>query len=235
MNNRESIRSLKKRILKILKQRDFDEAWRELLHIPMQQAINALLSFLYHNEEPEIKWHAVSLLGVLVSRLAQEDMEAARVIIRRLMWNLNDESGGIGWGSPEAMGEILAAVKVLAVEYAPMLMSYAKEEGNFQENSYMQRGVLWALARLASRRPELLEDVGPHIIPFLQSTDATIRGLAAWITGLLGVEEARPGLEDLMDDDSRIQIYQDGKIGDYCVKDLAREALKRLICAEHLV
>ena len=30
------------------------------------------------------------------------------------MWTLNDESGGIGWGSPEVMGEILAAHKGLA-------------------------------------------------------------------------------------------------------------------------
>jgi len=46
--------------------------------------------------------------------------------MRRLMWNLNDESGGIGWGNPEAMGEILACHEALANEYAPI--SYPMHE-----------------------------------------------------------------------------------------------------------
>ena len=46
-------------------------------------------------------------MGVVVAGLAEHDMESARVVMRRLMWNLNDESGGIGWSSPEAMGEIM--------------------------------------------------------------------------------------------------------------------------------
>jgi len=34
------------------------------------------------------------------------------------MWSLNDESGGIGWGAPEAMGAIMARHTGLADEYA---------------------------------------------------------------------------------------------------------------------
>ena len=57
-------------------------------------------------------------MGALVFSLAEQDMESARVVMRRLMWNLNDESGGIGWGSPEAMGEIMARHSGLAEEYS---------------------------------------------------------------------------------------------------------------------
>jgi hypothetical protein len=57
--------------------------------------INTLFSFLY-NSDPAIKWNAATAMGAAVARLAHEDTESARVIIRRLMWNLNDESGGIG-------------------------------------------------------------------------------------------------------------------------------------------
>jgi hypothetical protein len=46
-------------------------------------------------------------MGEVMAHLADKDMESARVIMRRLMWSLNDESGGIGWGAPEAMGEIV--------------------------------------------------------------------------------------------------------------------------------
>ena len=64
-------------------------------------------------------------MGQVVSNLADTDMESARVIMRRLIWNLNDESGGIGWGSPEAMGDIMACHERLAGEYHRLLVSYA--------------------------------------------------------------------------------------------------------------
>lgn len=44
-------------------------------------------------------------------------MEKACTVMRRLMWTLNDEFGGIGWGVPEAMGEIMVCHKGLAHIY----------------------------------------------------------------------------------------------------------------------
>ena len=58
-----------------------------------------------------IRWRAVSAMGIVTAALADARMDAARVIMRRMMWQLNDESGGIGWGIPEAMGEIMALMK----------------------------------------------------------------------------------------------------------------------------
>ena len=55
-------------------------------------------------------------MGAVVAHLAEKDMESARVVMRRLMCSLNDESGGIGWGAPEAMGEIIASHEGLASE-----------------------------------------------------------------------------------------------------------------------
>jgi hypothetical protein len=222
---RESIRAVRKTVKEHLITPDFKEALKKLLQIPAGQVTNSLFYFLYH-EDPVIKWHAVSAIGAVVANLALEDMEAARIVIRRLMWNLNDESGGIGWGSPEAMGEILACNEKLALEYWPILLSYAREDGNFQEHELMQRGVLWGIGRLSKERPELLkESAPPHIIPYLNSGDADVRGLAAWITGLLGSDEARLVLEGLRDDESRILIYMEGIFVEYQVKDLAEQAL----------
>ena len=80
-----------------------------------------------------IRWRAVSAMGHVVSRQAENDMPAARIIMRRLMWNLNDESGGIGWGSPEAMGDIMARSAPLTREYHRILISYVDPSGNFLE------------------------------------------------------------------------------------------------------
>ena len=222
-----SARALKPKLFELLKAPNFDPALEKILQIPAFQVINSLFSFLY-NENPETKWNAVTAMGAMVSKLAQEDMESAREVVRRLMWNLNDESGGIGWGSPEAMGEILASQEGLAMEYSPILLSYARENGNFQELETMQRGVLWGIGRLAQIRPGLLKDASQHIIPYLKSPDATVRGLAAWITGLLGAEDARQSLEQLLEDENPIRIYLDRSLVECRVKELAVEALKRL-------
>jgi hypothetical protein len=117
-------------------------------------------------------------------------MEAARVMIRRLMWNLNDESGGIGWGSPEAMGEILARHHGLAREYAHILISYIREDGNYLENEVLQAGVLWAIGRVGEVHPDLLRDAVPHLLRHLNSPDATHRVLAARAVSLLTGQNA---------------------------------------------
>ena len=61
-------------------------------------------------------------MGEVVSKIAENDLEFARIIMRRPMLNLNDESGGIGWGAPEAMGEIMARSEKLAEEYHKILI-----------------------------------------------------------------------------------------------------------------
>jgi hypothetical protein len=75
-------------------------------------------------------------------------MEHARIIMRRLMWTLNDESGGIGWGVPEAMAEIMINHKGLFKEYAHILMSYAEGGGNYLDHEPLKRGVIKAIERL---------------------------------------------------------------------------------------
>jgi len=167
-------------------------------------------------------------MGTVVKRLAETDRESAREILRRLMWNLNDESGGIGWGAPEAMGEILASDEALAREYVQILVSYAREDGNFQEQWPMQRGVLWAIGRLAQAAPGLLKEYVSCLLPYLRSPDGEVRAHAVWVMGLLRAEEARPCLDRLRGDDTEIALYVDRRLINRQVKALVEEALERL-------
>jgi hypothetical protein len=220
-------RSLKKRLFDLLNQGDLDEALVEIGRLPPRQIINPLLSFVQSGNE-KFKWGAVKAAGLVVRQLAESDLEAARVIMRRLMWNLNDESGGIGWGSPEVMGEILATHTGLAQEYAHMLLSYASEEGNYLELQGLQRGLLWGIGRLAEKRPELVRGAVASLLPHLESQDEVIRGLAARIMGLLQVKEALPRLRNLTQDDSSLVFMIGGSLTTVRVKDLAEEALRSI-------
>jgi hypothetical protein len=223
---KDSGRSLKKKLFDLLNQGDLDKALVEIGRLPPRQIINPLLSLLQSGNE-KIKWGAVRAMGHVVNQLADRDLEAARVIMRRLMWNLNDESGGIGWGSPEAMGEILATHSGLAHEYAHILLSYAREDGNYLEHEGLQRGLLWGIGRLSEERPELVRGAaGDLLLPYLASQDAMIRGLSARIMGLLHVKEAQPELRRLTEDESELIIMLERSLTTVRVKDLAEEAVR---------
>jgi len=220
-------RILKQRVLDLLGSEDLDFALEVLCSMPLLRVINSLFSFLYSTDE-QIRWRAITAMGAVVERLADEDMEQARVIMRRLMWNLNDESGGIGWGSPEAMGEILACHELLANEYAPVLISYARKDGNYLELEMLQRGLLWGIARLSQVRPYLVQDAVSDFMQYLQSIDPAVRGLAAWLMGLLEAGDARTTLETLIDDDAELGVYDNRKVINCRVNELAEEALKKV-------
>ena len=220
-------RSLKNKLFELLNQGDLEEALMEIGRLPPRQIINPLLSFIQSGNE-RVKWGAVKAAGTIVGRLADSDLEAARVIVRRLMWSLNDESGGIGWGSPEVMGEILAAHPGLATEYAHILLSYAREDGNYLELEALQQGLLWGIGRLCESRPELVRRAGGILLPYLESQNEVIRGLAARIMGLLQVKEALPILQELTKDESSLVIMLGNRLTSVRVKDLANEALKSI-------
>ena len=63
-------------------------------------AVGPLLSFLLLS--PCLRHRAAVALGAVVAGLEREQPEAVRNIMRRLMWHMNEESGNIGWGIPEA-------------------------------------------------------------------------------------------------------------------------------------
>ena len=157
---------------------DIENCLEEISEYSERQVINPLLSFLLSSDE-NIKQHAITAIGFVVKRLADRDIESARVVMRRLILSLTDESGGIGWGAPEAMGEIMARHEKLADEYHKILISYLDPVGNFLEHEPLQKGALWGIGRLAHARPHLAKDANDLLKPFLESQDPEIRKLAA--------------------------------------------------------
>jgi hypothetical protein len=145
-----------------------------------RMAVNALLALL---PNPDTRWQAVYGMGLSMALLARNDMEAARVIMRRLMWSLNEESGNLGWGIPEAMGEILGASPALAAEYSRIFLSYGYETGkddNYLDHPPLRRGVFWGMGRLAGANPVLAQPALPHLAVALDDDDLPARIMAAW-------------------------------------------------------
>ena len=150
------MREVKEALSEFLNQKDFKEKLDRIHQFPPKKAINAIFTFLYSSDEI-IKENAVLAMGEVVSKLAIEDVEYARVIMRRLMWSLNDESGGIGWGAPLAMGEIMARSDKMAEEYHKILISYVIEDRNPLEFKELQKEAVLGLQRLYAVRPDLVQ------------------------------------------------------------------------------
>ena len=209
-------RAVKNKVLALLQSQDLASSIAALQAMAAKDAVNALFSLICR-EEPLLRWRAVTCMGISVARLAEEDMEEARVIMRRFLWSLNDESGGIGWGAPESMAEVMCHHAGLAQEYVHMLISYMREDGeelcqdgNFIEHPLLQRGLLWGVARLSECRPELLRERGAvaDIPPYLDAADAEIRGLAALVCGRLAIATAKPRLEQMTSDAATFRFYR---------------------------
>ena len=149
---------IKKEIQDLIVQEDFHNNFETLNNYPPKRLVNTLLSLLYHPDKL-IKERSILALGQAVSNIAENDFEYARTIMRRLMISLTEESGGIGWGAPEAMGEIMARNYKLAEEYHQMLISYTPGGGNDLDFEELQKDVISGLKRLAEVYPHLVEEV----------------------------------------------------------------------------
>ena len=171
-------RKTKKKVGEILALGSRSQALAWLAQIPDAQLTGHLFSYFYSKDEL-IKFRSVTAMGELAARIADNSMENARIILRRIMWNLNDESGGIGWGSPEAMGEILSKSTALAREFKSILFSYLDHKGNHIEHEMLQRGVLWGIGTYLGAAPRDLTDVTrEQLQAHLSSNDPVKRGYA---------------------------------------------------------
>jgi hypothetical protein len=212
-------RLIKKEVMAILAAYPGPEAderlralWRE------EDLIHPLFSSLCGVDEA-LRWRGIDVFGRVVCRLAARNMEAARVVMRRLLWSLNDESGGIGWGAPEAMAAVMAKSPALADEYLHMLVSYLKEDGaephqdgNFLELPLLQRGLLWGIGHVAPvwRQRLLAMGVAGEMEKYLSSPDKIVAGLALWCFTRLGLAATADSLKPLLDEQVIVPLFGDG-------------------------
>jgi hypothetical protein len=221
-------RKTKKEVRKILQTCTRQEALGRLAKIPDEQLTGHLFGHFYHMDEL-VKFRSTTAMGELALRIAGRSMEKARIILRRLMWNLNDESGGIGWGSPEAMGEVLAKSPELAKEFKSILFSYLDTGGNHIEHEILQRGVLWGVGTYLKTVPgDLTPTNREQLYHYLESQDPIKRGYAVRAlihTGQLGCDSV---LGHLRQDTSTINIYTGWNFVETRISDMSQACRSQL-------
>ncbi len=224
-------RKTKRKVGKILLEENRDVAFGLLKNIPNEQLVGHLFSHFYHKDEL-IKFRSIAAMGDLGARVEKNNKEKARIILRRIMWNLNDESGGIGWGSPEAMGEVLSQSPELALEFKSILFSYLDPEGNYLEHEMLQRGVIWGIGTYIAVSPnDLTQKIEGLLCAYLHSQDAVKRGYA--VRALVNASSFDCSLvpENILTDNSRIDLFHNWNFEKTSIADIALSCINRKIFA----
>ena len=186
----------------------------------------SVLVRLAYDKETLTGWRAISAIGHVATLYMKNNYEFLRETIRKLLWSLSDESGGIGWSAPEMLGEIVSADPKKMADVVPLIAeTYMIEERVFRP------GVLYALKRIAQIQPEAVLPFQELVISGLAENDPLARIYSLELSMLLkeGIyPNRREGLlahiRNLLSDRARAWIYKDGGFLEVEVGELAHKA-----------
>ena len=209
---------LKKEIIRLLETGDY--AGLAKLSSTNKKISNILISLSY-DKKSRTSWRAIEAIGLISKEIAKSEPETVRNIAGRLLWMIRDESGGIGWSSPEILGEIVRNNPELCADIAPVIAS-------FHEEKMLTAGVLRAIGRIGKINDETAGYTIPIILSYLDSSEHALRGYAAYALGETGATGAASKLKALRNENNSVDFYEDGELKTKTVGEIVEEALKKL-------
>ncbi|NIM51963.1 MAG: hypothetical protein GTO22_22410 [Gemmatimonadales bacterium] len=189
-----------------------------------QRRVLGSLVALTYDPDPQISWRAVEALGLAAQRVAEEDPGYVREHLRRLYWLISEESGGICWHAPAAMAEIVRHQPKTFGDYVPivvfLMLSMAEEDLD-----HFKVDVLWAIGRLGPIASDIVDEVQAAVITALDDPDPQVRGTAVWCLDQVGRATTLADHSELLSDEGRVALYEDGSLRHTSVGALVRSAL----------
>ncbi|MFH2203428.1 MAG: DVU0298 family protein [Elusimicrobiota bacterium] len=195
-----------------------------LLDSKMRGKLRRRIVSLLNSPDPDTKWRAALAMGIAA---AEGVLPAAKVEqhVQRFLWAMNDESGAVPFGVPEALGELLAARPEFQRRILPILVSYLVSEEIYQTGSILA-GAIWALGRVGLESEDGRKRALPGLRAALGSAAPEVRGAALWTLKRLGLgAEVGPEILPLREDKAVIRLLVDGEIMSCELGQLAREAV----------
>ncbi len=184
-----------------------------------KSVIRRIISLSYDKDDV-ISWRAIEAMGFIAGKLSRErKIDIIRDTVRRLLWSMGEESGGIGWSAAEMLGEIIRGNPDEFSDIVPIVWS-------FKEEDMFRAGVLWAMGRIAEVRPDLLVFISKEMRQMLFDKNPSVRAYAVWTSGKLGMRELLKDIMSLSEDNSIINFYRDHELQKKTVGDIARETIE---------
>ncbi len=188
----------------------------------------SLLVRMAYDKDTLIGWRAIKAIGLSAKALVTTDYDFLRETVRKLLWSLSDESGGIGWASPEILGEILSADPERFSDIIPLIAEvYDIEEKVFRP------GILYALGKIAEVSPDLIMPFKGLIKRALSEageplTHVFALDLLKTLKGRLGKEDMNSLTEvmrSLLSDHSEAWVYKNDRFISVEIDEYARSFL----------
>jgi hypothetical protein len=218
---------MKQAVLAALEMNDFETI--ERLALQSRKALSALVRLAY-DRETLVGWRAIVAVGRVASVYSRNNYEFLRETVRKLLWSLTDESGGIGWSAPELLGEIVSSEPEKFSDVVPLIAEvFCIEEDVFRP------GVLYAFKRIARTHPEMITPFQQTILGGLSEQDPKTRIYAIELVVMLAKHLDRENLDSmrkqvaaLTRDEQEAWIYEGDGFSGVVVKEFAAAAMKHL-------
>jgi hypothetical protein len=170
-----------------------DEAWFLRAAENGNARVIRFLNTRLSSPDEGVRGRAVRSLGLVMGRPGIISGDKIRELLRRFFWSLNDESGAVPFGVPEAIGEVLAVRPEFQSEFLPLLCSLAYESEVVQ-TGLIERGVFWALGRVGQAVALSCPEAAATVTRAARDhPDPATRRVAAWAASQFEPESAPAG------------------------------------------
>jgi hypothetical protein len=181
-----------------------------------------LLQRLLYNPLEEQRWFTAWVIGEVTKQVASKDPGQVSELLHRLFEACLDTAAS-PWGMVETIGCVIAARPDIFGAFTRHLLG-------FMADGALQERVIWALAEIAARRPDLVRDTPFYnLFHFLNHPEPGVRGQVARLLGRIKASEVAVQLMTLNNDSSELTIWEKGK----AVKTTVAEQAAQAVAAIH--
>jgi hypothetical protein len=211
-------RATKKQVVELADNLDVDALVS--LCLDDKKTLRLLQRRLYDPLE-EKRWSTAWLIGKVCARVSTHDPGQVSELLHRLFEACSD-SAATNWGMVETLGSVISGRPDIFGAFTKHLLNYLGDDST-------QVQVIWALAEIAGKRPDLIRDTPFfNLFHFLRHPKAEVRGQIARLLGRIKATEATIQLMELSGDEASIMIWEDGQCNETTVAQEAAKALQAI-------
>ena len=215
---RVKIKATKKGVKEARDKRDIDTL--VTLCFDNKKTLRLLQRLLYDVDEGH-RWETAWIIGQVCSRVATKEPGQISELLHRLFSAIGD-SAATPWGMIETLGEVIA-------ERPDIFGAFTRHLLNYMGDDSTQVQVVWALSRIAEKRPDLIRETPFfNLFHFLKHPKPEMRGLVVQLLGRIRAKEVSMQLLERSNDNETLIIWEAGKPTEYTVSELVQVALEQI-------
>jgi hypothetical protein len=211
---------LKQALINALEANDYKTV--RTLALQSRKVFSVLVRLAY-DKTTFMGWRSIRAIGHVASLYVNNNYPFLRDAIRKLLWSLSDESGGIGWSAPEILGEIVSADPGKMSDVIPLIADIFKID-----ERVFRPGVLYAMKRISEIQPELVVPFEGLVLRGLHEDDPLARIYALELVHILKrrispetFREVISQVRNMRQDNAVVWVYRNDNFEDLEIKEIA--------------